>query len=405
MCGPINVNDKVARVADYRMTKIANATTDRQRTTRFSMRILHLSNHCQAGNGNVHVAVDLACQQAGNGHTVAFASGDGAYVNLLRARGVHYQNLPHGRIGVARNISTLPQALFFCWKFKPDVIHAHMMAGAVLGAMCSKISGAPLVTTMHNSFDSHSFLMRLGKRIVAVSVAERDALSLRGFPKAKIDVVLNGTEGSLRESALAADEEIKLMRPCVLTAAGLHQRKGTDVLIKAFSDAAVINPSWQLYIVGDGPDRASLEKLARHLEGSDRIHFLGFRNQPNVLLGQTDIFSLASHIEPFGLVLCEARNAGCAIVATATGGIPEVLDFGSAGRLVPTADVATLSKALCDLMQNPSALEEARRRSKHGSEFFSVGRMADDYDKVYNRALRSGVSARSGLKTSYNQQE
>jgi glycosyltransferase involved in cell wall biosynthesis len=369
------------------------------------MRILHLANHCRPGNGNVHVAVDLACRQAENGHTVAFASGDGAYVNLLHDRGVQYQNIPHGRAGVARNIRSLAQALIFCRNFKPDVIHAHMMAGAVIGAICSKVCGAPLITTVHNSFDPHSFLMRLGDRIVAVSAAERDALSARGFPKAKIDVVLNGTEGSLRESALAIDDEITLMRPCVLTAAGLHRRKGIDVLIKAFSAASAINPSWHLYIVGDGPDRTSLEELARHVEASARIHFLGFRNQPNLVLKQTDIFSLASHVEPFGLVLCEARNAGCAIVATAAGGIPEVLDFGSAGRLVPPADAVTMSQALCDLMQNPNALAEARRGAKHGSEFFSVERMAADYDEVYNRELRSRVSAASSLKISYNRQE
>jgi glycosyltransferase involved in cell wall biosynthesis len=371
----------------------------------FTMRILHLANHCRPGNGNVHVAVDLACRQAENGHTVAFASGDGGYIDLLNDLGVQHQNIPHGRAGVARNIRSLAQALIFCRNFKPDVIHAHMMAGAIIGALCSKACGAQLITTVHNSFDPHSFLMRLGDRIVAVSAAERDALSARGFPKAKIDVVLNGTEGSLRESALATDDDITLMRPCILTAAGLHQRKGVDLLIKAFSTAAATMPTWHLYICGDGPERMPLRNLASAYGIGDRIHFLGFINQPRKLMHQADIFSLASYADPCSLVLCEARCSGCAIVASAVGGTLEILNFGASGHLVPPGDVPALARSLGELMSDTAKIKKLRALSAHDSEFFSVERMAADYDEVYNRALCSSVSAASSLKTSYDRQE
>ena len=352
------------------------------------MRILHLSNHCHAGNGNVHVAVDLACHQARDGHQVAFASGGGSYVELLLNSGVENWQLPHGRVGIWNNTVALARALALCRKFKPDVIHAHMMAGAAMGFVCSRITGAPLVTTVHNSFDSHSALMRLGDRIVAVSAAERDALVARGFPRNKIEVVLNGTQGSLRPWALALDEPMKLQRPCVLTAAGLHGRKGVDVLVRAFSAAAASHPEWHFYVSGDGTERPTLERLAEDGGIGDRIHFLGFRNQLQSLLEQADVFSLASHADPCSLVLCEARNAGCAIVATAVGGSPEVLNFGGAGRLVPAGDVPALAEALAGLMQDPAALLQARADSKRDSEFFSVARMTADYDQVYIRATR-----------------
>jgi len=352
------------------------------------MRILHLSNHCYAGNGNVHVAVDLACRQADKGHHLAFASGRGAYVELLRSRGIDHWDLPHGRIGIWRNARAIARAVVLCRKFRPDVIHAHMMAGAIIGAICSKVTGAPLVTTVHNSFDRHSTLMCLGDRIVAVSAAERDALVARGFPSNKVETVLNGTRGSLRESALAQEKPIELERPCVLTAAGLHGRKGVDVLIKAFSVAAASAPDWHLYISGDGDDRPALERLAKAGGVGDRIHFLGFRNQPQRLLEQADVFSLASYADPCSLVLCEARNAGCAIVATAVGGTPEILNFGAAGRLVPPGDVSALAEALAGLMHDPAALRQARSDSKRNNGLFSVDRMAVDYDQVYARAVQ-----------------
>ncbi|HVJ76680.1 MAG TPA: glycosyltransferase family 4 protein [Hyphomicrobium sp.] len=389
----------------FQRSKIVHATNAPAKSTRPNMRILHLANHCRAGNGNVHVAIDLACQQVENGHEVAFASGDGEYVNLLRDRGVHYRNLPHGRIGIASNVRTLTQALLFCREFKPDIIHAHMMAGAAIGAVCRLMSGAPLITTVHNSFDPHSILMRLGSRIVAVSAAERAALCARGFPETKVDVVLNGTKGSLRESALTRDQDTVLIRPCVLTAAGLHQRKGIDVLIRAFSDAATTNPTWHLYIVGDGPERTSLQNLTLELGISDRVHFLGFRNQPQKLMQQADIFSLTSYAEPCSLVLCEARNAGCAIVATAVGGTPEILNSGAAGSLVPPGDVSQLSLALGELMRHRDKIDKFRALSARDSKFFCVERMTDDYGTVYNCALRSRASARPNLTTSYTQQE
>jgi glycosyltransferase involved in cell wall biosynthesis len=230
--------------------------------------------------------------------------------------------------------------------------------------------------------------MRLGDRIVAVSAAERDALVARGFPRNKVETVLNGTQGSLRERALALDEPIELQRPCVLTAAGLHGRKGVDVLVKAFSVAAASTPEWHLYISGDGTERPALEQLAEAGGIGDRIHFVGFRNQPQALLEQADVFSLASYADPCSLVLCEARNAGCAIVATAVGGSPEVLNFGRAGRLVPPGDVSALADALAELMNDPTALRQARVDSKRKSEFFSVDRMATDYDQVYVRAMQ-----------------
>ena len=110
-----------------------------------------------------------------------------------------------------------------------------MMSGAVLGRMVGTLLGIPLVTTVHNSFDRHAWLMRLGDRIVAVSRSERGLLLARGFPGGRLDVVVNGTLGSARSAEEPASPVVRLPRPCVTTLSGLERRKGVHDVIEAFA--------------------------------------------------------------------------------------------------------------------------------------------------------------------------
>src|ERR1041384_5598960 len=164
------------------------------------MRVMHLLNHCNRGNGHVHVAVDLACAQSMNGYTVAFASGGGCFENLLRQNNVVLVHLTNTRPRPLSASKALAQLVIACRKFQPNLLHAHMMTGAVLGFIASKLTRVPLITTVHNSFDRHSALMRLGTRAVAVSSAERNQLVARGYGPDQLDVVLNGPIGTPRRT-------------------------------------------------------------------------------------------------------------------------------------------------------------------------------------------------------------
>ncbi|WOJ89689.1 glycosyltransferase family 4 protein [Methylocapsa polymorpha] len=350
------------------------------------MRILHLIKHCDHGHGNVHFAVDLACAQARRGHEVLFASGGGYYAPLLDSEGVRRAEIRQESrlLSVLRNLAALVR---LCWRFKPDVIHAHMMSSAVFGYFASKLTGAPLVTTMHNSFDGHSGLMRLGRIVVAVSSAERDFLLTRGFSPDQVVVILNGPNGSPRENFRPTIEPA-LATPSIATVCGLHQRKGVHDLIAAFAEVLRDFPDWRLNIIGEGPDREKLEALARELGVSQSTHFLGSIFAPKKLLQRSDIFVMASYAEPFGLAIAEARAAGCAIVATDVGGIPELLAYGKAGQLVEPGHPEQIAAALRKLMQDENALRDWRLRSKSGADYFNVDRVAEDYDKVYAKLKR-----------------
>jgi glycosyltransferase involved in cell wall biosynthesis len=290
-----------------------------------------------------------------------------------------------GRVGKASHSAR--ELLSLARSFRPDVLHAHMMSSAVLGFAVSKVIRAPLVTTMHNSFDRHSVLMRLGKVVVAVSDAERRLLLSRGYPSRRVVTVLNGADESPRE-VLRADDIGPLDRPCVVTLSGLHARKAVGDVIAAFAAVRPEFPDWHLNIIGWGPDRERLEATVDELGMNDSIHFLGSTVAPRPLLEDADIFASASLADPCPLVVAEARAAGCAIVATAVGGVPELLEHGRAGQLTPASDPPAMAAAFRGLMADPEALATWRTRARQGAEYFTVQRMAADYTRVYQSLLR-----------------
>jgi glycosyltransferase involved in cell wall biosynthesis len=352
------------------------------------MRVIHLLKHCEHGHGMVHVAVDLACVQAQMGYDVVFASAGGKYEGLLQDMGVALLKVTQNEKRPLTFLNAIAAIMKANRERRFDVIHAHMMSGAVIGFGVSFLTGVPLVTTVHNSFNRHSLLMRLGHRVVAVSTAEKDLLVRQGYRPERVDVVLNGPNESPRETFLLNPNttDLDIKQPCVTTICGLHRRKGVSDLISAFGEASRNLPEWRLYIVGEGPDRSELENLVRTSGLHDRIFFLGSVPVPRPILENSDIFVLASYADPCSLAVAEARGAGCAIVATSVGGTPELLEFGRAGRLVQPGNPTQLAAELRGLMVSRNDRSHLRSASKQGGEFFNVRRMTRDYEPVYQRA-------------------
>jgi glycosyltransferase involved in cell wall biosynthesis len=354
------------------------------------MRIIHLVNNCDYGNGSVHVAVDLACLQARRGDSVMVASAGGLCTELLMDCGVTCERLVQRQTNPLKIMASIARFMRICQSFKPDIIHAHMMAGAVFGKIASTLFRIPLVTTVHNSFDSHSILMRLGDKIVGVSNAERALLIERGYSSEKVEVVVNGPNGSPREGRFEKIDPTVLdaiRPPFMTTVCGLHRRKGVQDIITAFAQIGSAHPAWKFYVAGDGPDRQALIELSKSLGVADRVIFLGYVRNAAEILNKADIFVLASYAEPFGLATAEAREAGCAIVATSVGGTPELLDFGKAGVLVKPGAPDEIAAALGKLMSDPAELQAFKARSKSGSEYYRVDRVVNDYAKVYSSLL------------------
>jgi len=351
--------------------------------------IVHLSKHCARGNGNVHVAVDLACEQARAGHDVYFGSAGGTFVPLLEANGVRHITLPQDPRQPLSLLRSAVRLSWLCYRKKISVIHAHMMGGALVGIVAARFSRIPLITTVHNSFDPHSLLMRLGDRIVAVSEAEKESLEKRGFPRKRLRVVWNAPVGSPRHDVPPSIPAPTLLRPSMTVICGLHKRKGVFDVIEAFSTIAAKAPDWTFYIAGEGPDRDQLEARVKMLGLCERIKFLGYVERPEYLYGQSDIFVLASYADPGSLTIGEARAAGCAIIATSVGGTPEMLGYGESGILVPAGRPDKLAAAMNSLVFNPELRAAMRASSLKGSEIFRSGRLTQDYGTIYDDSIKN----------------
>src|ERR1700744_1514 len=153
------------------------------------MKIVHLANHAQnVGNGIVNMMVDLACMQARAGHEVTVATSGGGFEALLEGHGVRHVHLPQSREPwrLPAMLAGFNRMLRQC---DPDVVHAHMMTGALIARFGVLRRRYVLITTVHNEFQKSASLMRFGDRVVAVSRAVAASMAARGVPAERLSVV------------------------------------------------------------------------------------------------------------------------------------------------------------------------------------------------------------------------
>ncbi len=152
-----------------------------------------------------------------------------------------------------------------------------------------------------------------------------------------------------------SDEITKIMlpRPCIIGVGRIVNEKGFDLLLKAFASISRQFNEWSLILLGDGPLRSELERLANDIGITTRVKFLGFVSNPSALMRQADIFVLSSRIEGFPNTLCEAMACGLPVIATdCPMGPREIIREGVDGLLVPPEDVNALAAAMETLMSN-----------------------------------------------------
>ena len=345
------------------------------------MRILHLLNKAtDRGNGIVNVAVDLAMEQVRQGHEVSFAAESGGYTPVLKAAGVRCFLAPQS--GVTKLVRNSRNLLRIVREVQPDVLHTHMRSGLLLVAPWARLLGKPVVMHLHNIHDRAYGITRLPNRVIAVSHSVADTLIGQGVPATRVRIVLNGVLGSRRVSEPPA--LTSLQHPAVLTVAGMEtERKGIPELIEAFNMIPPAGPPSHLYIIGDGTEFNRFKALAQATPAAGRIHLLGFKADPRPFLHACDLFVLPSRRESFGLAILEAREAGCAILASDVDGIPELLENGRCGVLTPPQDSRSLAAAMCRLLEDPELRQRLGQQAQTGLERFSVQHMTQQVLDVY----------------------
>lgn len=154
----------------------------------------------------------------------------------------------------------------------------------------------------------------------------------------------------------------------------------------------------KLILVGDGPERSDAERLSRELGISEHVRFLGKQTGLPQILSAADVFLLPSQSESFGLAALEAMSCGVPVVATSSGGIPEVIAHGETGYIAEIGDTERMAKYTIELLTNEKKharfAEASRRRAV---EEFETKLLLPDYEKLYERVLAMPANSNAAL--------
>jgi glycosyltransferase involved in cell wall biosynthesis len=284
-------------------------------------------------------------------------------------------------------------------RLKPEIVHAHDPHGVAMAAlalsMSTELAKPPLIAARRVDFHlKGNSLSRWKYRqvdcFICVSEAIRTMLIADGVPPARTVVVNEGIDLERVEAAPPAKlhEELWLPRhaPIVGNVAALVPHKGQRYLIEAAAIVIRQIPDARFVIAGEGELRGALERQVKEHKLEKHVYLLGFR--PDVLSLQKifDVFVMSSVTEGLGTSLLDAMACAKPVVATAAGGIPEVVEDGLTGLLVPTRDPEAMAAAIVRLL-NDAGLRRQMGEAAFLSarERFSVERMVLDTLRVYQR--------------------
>jgi glycosyltransferase involved in cell wall biosynthesis len=351
------------------------------------VRVLHVDT-ARGWRGGQNQVLLTAQGMARRGHQVVVAARAGGPL-AERAAG---RGLETRAIGFGGDLAPAPAYALrrLVRDFRPEVVHLHdpHAAGA---ALLIPRTLAPLVASRRVDFAMRGPLSRWKyrrcRRVIAVSGAVARVLEQDGLSPGAVRVVYEGVPD--RAPAPGGRDVLDALgipagAPVVGNVAALTAHKDHATLLAAAAALRAQIPEARFVIVGHGELEERLRAQARALGVSESVVFAGFRADLDVLIPAFDVFCLSSHMEGLGTSLLDAMCYGRAVVATAAGGIPEAVEDGVTGRLVPPRAPDALAAALAEVLQ-----DRARRESmgaagrKRFLDRFTAERMVDETLAVY----------------------
>lgn len=385
------------------------------------MKIIQITANAGYGGMPLHV-LTLARGLRQRGHQVQILSmSEGLMVRKFAADGFPVTVAP----ALGRKMDLNPLTWLRAERFvrdtvarsRPDIVHshgprAHLFAGLALRGDNS----VPLVSTAHGSFTQFALgheqefgdlrkrlrLLKyesmekltghLADRFIAVSEAtRRDLIELAGVPAAKVEVVYNGVEEqNFVEQQL---QELRLRLECrpgdqlVVFAGRLAYHKGAGFFTVA-AGTVTKPPNVRFVIVGEGPMETEIRRRAARPPLAGRLTLTGRREDAVAIIAAADLFVLPSLSEGLPLTLLEAAMCGRAVVASNTGGIPEIVKNGETGLLTPPGDAAALAGAIESLLADPAGWERMGVAArKLWEREFTADVMVDRTEELYEKCL------------------
>ena len=340
------------------------------------LRIMEMIDKPSLGGGQTALLLIAGNLDRGRFEVAISSGGEGPLAEEARQRGITYFPVS---LGKRLSLAPLKEIAAALREQETDILHTHGGIAGLYGRSAALRAGPPAVVHplhgIHYLHYRNPFLRRFyvllerrysrsTDRLILVCQSDlRQARRHRLAPEEKMVVILNGTDV---RTDIAADDSARLRgergcppgRPVVGTVARLHRQKGVVTLLRAAPKILSACPEARIVVVGDGPEGSRLRREARRLNLEGRFLFLGERKDAAPVQSLFDIFVLPSLWEGLPFVLVEAAALGKPIVATAVDGVPEMLEDGKTGLLIPPNDASALADAVIRLLRDK---DEARR--------------------------------------------
>ena len=276
-----------------------------------------------------------------------------------------------------------------------DVLHAHMFGANVWGTTLGRLARVPVVIAhehvwsfqgkpLRRLIDRH-VIGRLATLVLAVSRdCRRKMIEIEGLAPEKVMYVPNGIPPLRPATGRSVRAELGISEhdPVIGSIAVLRRQKAIDLLLAASVELRRRFPRLRVLLAGDGPERASLERLARDLGLEKTVIFVGYRSDVSEVLAALDVVVSTSSFEGSPLALLEAMAAARPIVATAVGGVPDLIEDGVHGLLVSPGDSHEVSEAVASLLEQPERGrrmgEAARERQRREFDIDVIVRRLED---------------------------
>ena len=378
------------------------------------MKILYVIARLNIGGAAVNAILltrDLNPQRF---QTMLVAGIEGPHEGSLRdwavTQGVTPLIIPE--LGREINLLADVKVLFKLWRLfrreKPDIVHTHTAKAGFVARLAARLAGVSIVVHTYHGHVFHSYfsplktrlflliergLALLTSRIITLGpLQRREIADLKIASPEKIAIIANGFDlqsffncdnlrGQLR-AELALTEDIKLV--------GIVARLTGIKNHRLFFEAAALMrqhcPKLHFVVVGDGELRPALEQRVAELGLTGVVHFLGWRQDLPAIYADLDLVLLTSRNEGAPTTLIEAQAAACPVVATAVGGVPDIVTDGQTGYLVAPGDAQALAGAALKILQSDSgSMGQAGRQAMMAD--FVTQRMIRDVEALYAKLI------------------
>jgi len=317
------------------------------------------------------------------------------------------------KIDPISDFKTLLTLLRLFKKEKPDIVHTHTSKAGILGRLAAWITRVPIIIhTPHGHvfwghfrkiFSAIFFIIEkimepMTDRFIALTKGEKkDYLKLALTRKEKIKTIHSGVDVGrfmdIRINVLDKKSMFGIPPDAIVvgTVGWLLPIKGPMVLLKAMEGVWKHYPDIKLVYVGKGELEEGLKDKAAEMNVTDKVHFLGWREDIPELMQIMDIFVLPSLNEGMGRVLIEAMASSKPVIGSDVGGVPDLVVPGVNGLLVPPGNAQELSGAILKLIKDKALRKQMGQQGKRRVAQFDISNMIDKIDRLYEEMLMGSI--------------